>query len=392
MGEVAKPRRPSLSRALENELWARAAGRCEFRGCNKLLYKDDLTQAKSNLGIISHIVACRPAGPRGDATRSKALEKDIRNLMLTCRKHGKLIDDCDKVSEYPEELLVEFKREHERRVRMLTESKEDAQTHVVILQAPIDGRDVHINPIDAFRAILPKYPDDEEGTLIDLSGTATDADTPGFFPMMASVVEKKTRPLLERRAGRSRYNSLSVFALAPVPLLVHLGYLLGDIGTVDLHQRHRGGQDWAWPEVEEMAEFYEVSSPEVTEGEEDHRKLALLLSLSVRVARTRVRAALAEEPHYYEIRADVPGKDFLRSRTRLEVLGYEMRKLLDQIRDTHGHDRPVHVFAAVPSPAAIEFGRNIKAFDPPFEIYEYQKADRSYVRALTVNPHRGSKS
>ena len=57
--------RPTIPLQLQNELWARAAGRCEFRGCNKLLYKDDLTQKRSNLAIISHIVAFSPDGPRG---------------------------------------------------------------------------------------------------------------------------------------------------------------------------------------------------------------------------------------------------------------------------------------------------------------------------------------
>lgn len=387
-----KPRRPNLSGSLQNELWARAAGRCEFRGCNKLLYKDELTQAKSNLAVISHIVAFSPDGPRGHPTRSKELEKDICNLMLTCRKHGKVIDDRDRVAQYREELLVEFKREHERRVRMLTESKEDAQTHVVILQAPIDGRDVYINPTDAFRAILPKYPDDEEATLIDLSGMAVAVDTPGFFPMMTAAVDDQTKPLVRRRAGRARHNSLSVFAMAPIPLLIHFGHLLGDIGNVDLFQRHRGEQDWTWPESEEMAEFYEIYKPDLADVDGPPRTIALLLSLSVRMARTRVEAALGEEPLYYEIRADAPGKDFLRSRRRLEVFGYEVRRLLDDLRDAHGHDQPVHVFAAVPSPAAVEFGRNIKDFDPPFEVYEYQKADRFYAPGLTINQRRGARS
>lgn len=57
-------RRPDLGRSLQRELWARAAGRCEFRGCNKLLYVDGLTQQRSNLATIAHIVSFRPGvGP-----------------------------------------------------------------------------------------------------------------------------------------------------------------------------------------------------------------------------------------------------------------------------------------------------------------------------------------
>jgi hypothetical protein len=380
-----KVARPAISAQVQRELWARAAGRCEFRGCNKLLYKDELTQGRSNLAVISHIVAYSPDGPRGDAARSRALQQDIRNLMLTCRVHGKIIDDKAWEAEYPEDLLREFKREHEQRVRMLTETTEDAQTHVLLLQAPIGRHEVAINETDAFRAILPRYPAEEEATLIDLSGLSLPADSRECFCYLAECMAEEVRGLLHRRAGRPRIKCLSVFALAPVPLLVHLGHLLGDIARVDLYQRHRDRQDWTWPAEEEVAEFYEVLMPDAPG--EDGRAIAVLLSVSDTIGHGQVTAALAGEPLVYEIRARHPGHDFLRSRKRLEMFGYEARRLLSILRERHGHDRPIHLFAAVPAPVAIEFGRGIKEYDAPFLVYQYRKAGRSYYHALTVNPH-----
>jgi hypothetical protein len=40
MVKSGKRGRPSIPLAVQNELWARAAGRCEFRGCNELVYLD----------------------------------------------------------------------------------------------------------------------------------------------------------------------------------------------------------------------------------------------------------------------------------------------------------------------------------------------------------------
>src|SRR5690242_10483806 len=91
-GIGAQKGRPKILDQTLRELWARAAGRCEFRGCNQLLYKDTLTQERVNVAHVSHIVAFRPDGPRGDVVRSSALARDIRNLMLTCSKHGRVID------------------------------------------------------------------------------------------------------------------------------------------------------------------------------------------------------------------------------------------------------------------------------------------------------------
>ncbi len=338
-----KNTRPTIPEQIQRELWARAAGRCEFRGCNKLLYKDSLTQKRANLAVISHIVAYSPDGPRGDIVRSQQLEKDIKNLMLTCRDHGKIIDDKAREVEYPEELLREFKREHELRVRMLTEAKEDAQTHVLLLQVPIDKRTIMIDQAEVFHAILPKYPAEETATIIDLNGMAIATASEGFFPVAAQSITEQTRNYLRSRPDKRNIKNLSVFALAPVSLLIYFGYL--------------------------------------------RRKIALLLSVSNLVKRSEVEATLGEEPLVYEIRAEEPGLDFLKSRKRLERFGYETRTLLEFLRVTYNHAYEVHLFAAVPAPAAIEFGRHIQGHHPLFLVYEYQKAARIHLPALQVNIH-----
>jgi hypothetical protein len=386
MAKSPKPSRPPIPPAIQNELWARAAGRCEFRGCNQLVYIDRLTQKRSNVSAISHIVAYSPDGPRGHPGRSKELQKDISNLMLTCRVHGKIVDDRDKVAEYPEELLLEFKNEHEERIRILTGITENAQTHVLLVQAPVDRRDIAIDETRAFQALLPKYPAEEKAELIDLSSVPQPATAEGFFPLMAENITQEVRFLLRRRAGKPRIKTLSVFALAPVPLLVHLGYELGDIEHVDLYQKHRlGKEDWTWKKEESLEDFYEVARPE---NEASEGPVALVLSLSCEVKRQEVNAAVGQNCRWYGIRAKKPGLDFLSSRERLEVFGYELRKLLPEVRNASGHDVPVHVFAAVPSPAAIELGRRIKGFDPAFVIYEYDKPSERYRAALTVNPRK----
>ncbi|TAK28172.1 MAG: SAVED domain-containing protein [Chloroflexota bacterium] len=378
--------RPRIPDQIQRELWARAAGRCEFRGCNELLYKDELTQQRSNLAVISHIVAFSEDGPRGDPVRSKELEKDIRNLMLTCRVHGKIVDDKEKVSDYPEKLLLEFKREHEQRIRMLTEAKENAQTHVLLLQVSIDARDFQIDQTAAFRAILPYYPAEEDAWVIDLSGLNISAESDGFFQVTAESIAIQTREFLRRHPCGQSMKNISVFALAPVPLLVHFGHLLGDLHHIDLYQRHRDSQEWTWKTEEEAEQFYEVVEPDV--DDDGRANIALILAVSTSIGREKVDAYVGEDAIVYEIRASNPSVDFLRSRKRLEMFGYEVRRLLALIREAHGHDRTVHLFASVPAPVAIEFGRAVKAFDPPFVIYEYQKANHRYIPALIINTHQ----
>jgi len=376
-------KRPPIPEPTQRELWARAAGRCQFLGCNVLLYKDALTQQRSNLAVISHIVAFRPDGPRGDPVRSKLLEKDISNLMLTCRKHGKLIDDKSLEKEYPEALLVSFKQDHETRVRRATEITEDAQTHVLIVQASINGRDFHVNPAAAHRAIRPKYPAEDHPLVIDLSGTRLPAEGEAFFRLMAQSISDQLQLILARRAGIARINSLSVFAIAPIPLLIHLGYCLGTLENIDLYQKHYGSQDWTWMDVEDTQEFYTAVIPEGSD--EDSNPIALVFSISGWMSIDQVKKAVDNDVRIYEIQANEPSRDFLRSRKRLELFGIELRKILVALRYAHHQRKPIHVFLAIPAPLAIEFGRNIRTLDTPFIIYEYEDSQHAYMPIMRFN-------
>ena len=44
-----------IKKEVERELWARAAGRCQFHGCNVLLYKSSIDQEMVNLVRKAHI-------------------------------------------------------------------------------------------------------------------------------------------------------------------------------------------------------------------------------------------------------------------------------------------------------------------------------------------------
>ena len=39
----------------EKELWAKSAGRCQFNGCNRILYKSPVTQEPVNISEKAHL-------------------------------------------------------------------------------------------------------------------------------------------------------------------------------------------------------------------------------------------------------------------------------------------------------------------------------------------------
>ncbi len=47
------------------KLWVKAAGRCEFRGCNEPVWQNNLTLSDGNFGEVAHIIGKSKDGPRG---------------------------------------------------------------------------------------------------------------------------------------------------------------------------------------------------------------------------------------------------------------------------------------------------------------------------------------
>lgn len=83
-----------IKKEVERELWARAAGRCQFHGCNRLLYKSPITQERVNISEKAHIYSFSEVGPRGwgPFKRNHDNLNNLDNLMLMCHDCHKTID------------------------------------------------------------------------------------------------------------------------------------------------------------------------------------------------------------------------------------------------------------------------------------------------------------
>ena len=136
-------------------LWAKSAGRCEFDGCNKPLWRDGLTQIEMNFSDVAHIIGDQPKGPRGHAILSEKYRSDVNNIMLMCLDHHRMIDQI--VKNYSEETLRKMKIQHEEQVEILTSLTPDKTSNVIIYQGRIGGKQPKIELRDAWLAMLPEW-------------------------------------------------------------------------------------------------------------------------------------------------------------------------------------------------------------------------------------------
>jgi len=135
-------------------LWGRAAGRCEFSGCNRLLSFHSKTKEDVNLAEAAHIIGFSEDGPRGEEELSEKLGRDISNLMLLCKECHKTID-ANK-TDYPVGLLRQMKEAHERRIEIASGVDAEKQSHILLYGANVGN---HSSPLSYRKAAWAMMPD-----------------------------------------------------------------------------------------------------------------------------------------------------------------------------------------------------------------------------------------
>lgn len=358
-------------------LWARGAGRCHI--CNQILIGDYLTgNEDANFGFVAHIVAEQPGGPRGDAIRSPLLADDVQNLMLLCHKHHKLID-VDEVANYPEQLLLDIKAAHEARIEVVSDITPDKASHVLRYGAKIGIQESPVSFSRVRIAMLPmRYPADGRAIGIEIKGSvATDGDD-NFWASEPANLRQQFERMVRAAIAAGEISHLSVFALAPIPLLIELGNLLGDILPADVYQLHREPAGWTWAEDGVHLDFA-LRHPQQIE-----KTVALKVGISAGIADERVLKVLGPNVSIWDLTVPAPHNDAMRYPGDLRDFRRTMRAAFDAIKDAHSEQALIHMFPAVPVSVAVEIGRvRMPKADLPILVYD-QIAERGFVPRLRI--------
>ncbi|MBT3191902.1 MAG: SAVED domain-containing protein [Verrucomicrobia bacterium] len=335
-------------------LWGRAAGRCEFDGCNRALYRSPVTQEQVNIAEAAHIWAFSPGGARGNEDVPPECLNSTDNLLLACHDCHKLMDEDKAGEKYSVELLQGWKRDHESRVEVVTEISPDKRSHVLMYGANVGQHSPVLNHNDCAAALFPRhYPGDSRGIELSLRNSSQRDDGDLFWQMECQELMTKFEQRVSVPISTGSIGHLSVFALAPQPLLILLGTLLTDIASVDVYQRHREpGASWHWPEGDQGDLEYVLTPPGDTRG-----PVALVLSLTAPVARDRITQVLGEDVALWHVTAPEPSQDILKSREQLSGYRAFMRGVIRQIEAVHGTDETLHVFPVMGVAFAVELGR-----------------------------------
>lgn len=368
---------------VERELWARAAGRCQFNGCNRILYRSTVTQESVNISEKAHIYSFSEDGPRGwgPFVTNKDKLNDISNLMLLCHDCHKTIDQDKVGKKYSADLLAQWKMVHERRIYIVSGISPNNKSHVVLYGANIGAEKSSLHYFEAVEAMFPCYYPAEERPVILSMSCEHDDGSPDYWRTESGHLRKIFQRQIEPRIKENNPSHFSLFALAPQPLLIQLGALFTDKIAVEVYQPIREPKTWKWQSFLGGFQFI-INEPSITSNSP-----VLIISLSDKIGQERISPIMGNASSVWELTVERKflHNDFMRSQAQLSLFRETARKLMVAIKEKHGQMTPVHIFPAMPVSCAIELGRvRMPKADMPWIVYDQNNKQYKFIKALEI--------
>jgi hypothetical protein len=376
-------KRVSVKPAVDREIWAKAAGRCVL--CASYLLSASWDFDTYSVGQVAHIIGATdaPGSPRGQSPLSDTERAAASNLMLLCHPCHRKADGDTK--HYTEEYLLSLKDQFEQRVREVTNFASLEPTVVVRLASPIRGHAAVITDgqvSEALRESRLTYAGEDVRAATERINLNTGEAVTGVWSTGSSHIETKVERAIQRVEDTSA-ESLSVFALAPIPFLVKLGHEIGTKHTVHVFERHRADNRglYQWPTDPANDAEFSISSSVPDSAETD---VVALVSVTAPVQINRAPSSLHHRPTVAVALAGAPRAGAIASAATLERFAKAWRDALQLAEEKFPLIERLHILAATPIAASIELGRHrMRDVHPQFVVYQLN-ALQQYEKALTV--------
>jgi len=292
--------------------------------------------------------------------------------MLLCLKHHRLVDR--NPTEFPADRLLAFKTEHESRVARATNFSISQPSHVLQVRAAIAGaRVASLTREDIWQVLTAArhFPATDAPLVVEMADLGYSDMDAEFYQTCEATLTRKLETAFAQHGALHHSSHLSVFALAPMPILMVLGKILGDARPSTIYQYDRFAESWCWldPKCQDVRSFSHTIS-----GPEDTNHVALVIDLSATVDSDLVGAAMQPYGDFPTVRFTTPQPAYslIRNPKDLRTFHERMRECLNAIETKFGSQCTIHVFPAMPASTAVQFGRLLlpKA-SPSLRIYDH---------------------
>lgn len=343
-GKQELKRRP-LTAAENYQLWVDCGGICSFEGCNKRLIAStdgNLT----NVGIKAHIIGHAKNAPRREYMEeygyTEETLEDLSNLMLMCHYHSKYIDDAHTKDLFPPDKLLKMKKNHEDWVRSWSENKK--KKSIALIHKRLGGPLTNIDHQgEAPYILLDAIENQDEFNDFSKEGWEEGKR------INQELYEKFTKKIREREANVSE-----VFPLSPIPLLIHMGFLLTDTVPLTVYQFEREEGVWVSDHPNRHKEVKLSSSADINEEDD----LAVLISVSGKVKMKSVKQTLTDKFDCIYFEVNDPGLKRVLYKQDVLYIQSQIKGEIEKLLQEQDYQK-IHLFYAGPAGLAIELGRGI---------------------------------
>jgi hypothetical protein len=136
-------------------------------------------------------------------------------------------------------MLQEWKLAHERRVELVTGIATNKRSHVLLYGANVGDHSAPLSYSETAPALFPnRYPSSDAPIELSTVNSSFVEKYPDFRTVEAKNLSRKFEMGVRERLATGMIDHLSVFSLAPQPLLILFGTMLGDIVPCDVYLRH----------------------------------------------------------------------------------------------------------------------------------------------------------
>lgn len=337
----------NLSAKDKRTLYFKCGGRCS-RCCTALDY-DAFSRTKTATEEHAHIIGDSEFGPRG-SLQSTQLAAEINNIIILCPTCHTVVDK--EVSYYTVERLHYIKSAHEMKVTRLLDSLKNESAQIVKYASKIGSNVVNLDDSKIDEAVRESgYYASRIPTDLNPSHTAFSDSDVNFWQSEWEQLKSFFEQTIGEERKKGQACKILLFALAPIPLLIRLGMLFGDLSDVFVYQKRREPDTWVWDSESIKTDLT------IIEPDQCHGIVAIKLSLSDKISDDRIHSVLGDDVSIWELTHDNPNNDFLQHPNQLSTLRTSYRELFQRIREKHGQNTKIHVFPACPTSAAVEFGR-----------------------------------
>lgn len=244
---------------------------------------------------------------------------------------------------------------------------------------PISAREVEDALPDHYRSLPRSVETIDLRAEIDLARRRRD------FSAVLRAQEAVFRAQLKPRLERHPDYLIVYFGNAPVPLAMHLGFLLGTLRPVEVFLHHHSQRRWSQTLDVPAPTPLRLDLPD--ERDRTPGEAVIRVSTSHRVEPTLTQRCVADPLVEIDVGLVAPREDAFSSGAEMAAVADDFKRALDTIADRFTRVHRIHVFASVQPGVALLMGTRISdTMHPGVQTYQYDRTrDPPHYAAIEIN-------